>query len=283
MSEKKKTGKINGENVLYAILNHFNSKNPPDDVKSFLERLLLMGGVWFRPATYKEIPVLLPYVIRDAKCRKKNPTTGKDSRGEANAKGLMKDDNSSIKDIPKSLLIEGGFYGKKESMGNGFVASHIWRKLVSQDILASQWERTNSFVPNLVWLPKQLSKLTDREGSYAQRFMQHVSGLLYREIKLGNPAIDDIWNELKDPRITPVSAIDLTELNYFEHKDKWVIRRNSNLQQELQSIVNILDGGAPTVAKINTSKYVPSLQNWSKSVDEKTKNDLMDWIKANMK
>ena len=42
----------------------------------------------------------------------------------------------------------------------------------------------NSFVPNLVWLPVQISKLTDREGSYAQRFLQAISCQIYKNISL---------------------------------------------------------------------------------------------------
>lgn len=32
--------------------------------------------------------------------------------------------------------------------------------------------KVNSFVPNLVWLPKPLAVLTDVEGSFAQQYVQ---------------------------------------------------------------------------------------------------------------
>lgn len=285
-----KKEEINGENILYHILQKriipsslSDSSEPSDGVKFLIEQLLLGGAIWFKPDTYKEIPVLLPYVVRDAKCRKKDPVTGKDSRGVANIKGLMPDDNSSIKGIPKRLVIESKLPEFNGKMGNGFVASHIWRTLQDQSILlASQWERTNSFIPNLVWLPKQLSKLTDREGSYAQHFVQHVSGLLYRGITMPNTTLNDIWNELKDPGIKPISDIKMDDLNYFEHNIKWIARRKSRLYNELQSILNILNGENPIINKINTSNYIPSLREISLRMDSQLKEDFRNWIMANM-
>ena len=287
--KKKSIEMVDGETILYHILQKqiiqaYDVDNPPTEVKFMIEQLLLWGGVWFKPKTYQQIPVLLPYVVRDASCRKKDPATGKDTRGVANDRGFMPDDNSSIKGIPKSLIIESVFLemnGKR--LGNGYVASHCWRILKNKpDMLASQWERTNSFIPNLVWLPKQLSKLTDREGSYAQRFIQYVSGLLYRNIDLRNPMLTEIWNELKDPGITPVSKVNLNELNYFGNNENWLSRRKDNLLKELQSIINILDGRSPIVETINVSTYVPSLIKVAKTLSPTDKAYLKEWIKANM-
>ena len=287
--KKKSIEMVDGETILYHILQKqiiqaYDVDNPPTEVKFMIEQLLLWGGVWFKSKTYQQIPVLLPYVVRDASCRKKDPATGKDTRGVANDRGFMPDDNSSIKGIPKSLIIESVFLemnGKR--LGNGYVASHCWRILNNKpDMLASQWERTNSFIPNLVWLPKQLSKLTDREGSYAQRFIQYVSGLLYRNIDLRNPMLTEIWNELKDPGITPVSKVNLNELNYFGNNENWLSRRKDNLLKELQSILNILDGRSPIVETINVSTYVPSLIKVAKTLSPTDKAYLKEWIKANM-
>lgn len=285
----KKREQVNGENIVYHIIQKqiiqaYDATEPPREVKFMIEKLLLWGGVWFKPKTYQQIPVLLPYAVRDAACRKKDPTTGEDTRGVANNRGFMPDDNSSIKGIPRTLTIEGVFSEMNgNTLGNGYVASHCWRILQNKpDLLASQWERTNSFIPNLVWLPTQLSKLTDREGSYAQRFIQHVSGLLYRNIDLQNPMLAEIWDELKDPDITPVCEVNLDQLNYFEDNEKWLSRRKDNLLKELQSILNILDGGSPIVKTINVSKYVPSLIDIAKKLSPSDKAYLKKWIRANM-
>jgi hypothetical protein len=42
---------------------------------------------------------------------------------------------------------------------------------------------TYSFLPNLVWLPSQLAKLSDREGSFVQT-LAAVSRRIYRGVKL---------------------------------------------------------------------------------------------------
>jgi hypothetical protein len=59
-------------------------------------------------------------------------------------------------------------------MGTSFVASHVWRELVPSG-QASRERATYSFVPNLVWLPAQVSKLSDREGSFVQTYLQALS------------------------------------------------------------------------------------------------------------
>ena len=38
-----------------------------------------------------------------------------------------------------------------------------------------------SFVPNLVWLPSEVAKLTDRQDSFVQRYVQAISTRLYRD------------------------------------------------------------------------------------------------------
>lgn len=287
MAKSKK--EIDGENILYHILQKqiidpSEATNPSREVKFMIEQLILWGGIWFSPKIYEEIPVLLPYVIRDPKCRTtKDPITGKDKRGVANDKGLMPDDNSSIKGIPKCFKVISCWNEMNgKTMANGFVASHVWRELVDMNILASRWECTNSFVPNLVWLPSQISKLTDREGNYAQRFIQHISYKLYREIAIKEPFLEDIWKRLADPGITPISDIDLKKLHYFEYNEKLISRRKENLKKELTSIINILDGQEPIIKKINTGSYVGTLKSVSKSMNSVDKQNLKMWIQSNL-
>lgn len=286
MVQKKK--EIDGENILYHILQKqiidtSEAENPCPEVKFMIEQLILYGGIWFSPKIYEEIPVLLPYVIRDPKCRDQDPATGKDTRGEATLKGLMPDDNSSIKGIPKSLKIKSCWKEMNgKTMANGFVASHVWRKLVDKDLLASRWECTNSFIPNLVWLPRQISKLTDREGTYAQKFIQHISCKLYRNITIQEPLLADIWKQLEDPGITPICKIDLEKLHYFDYNDKLIKRRKEKLVKELESIINILNGQEPVIKKINTGSYVRTLTSESQKMTAKNKINLESWIKVNL-
>ena len=95
--------------------------------------------------------------------------------------------------------------------------------------------------------------------------------------------LTEIWNELKDPDISPVSEVKLDKLNYFEDNENWINRRNDNLLKELQSILNILEGGASIVKKINVGLYAPSLAEVAKSMDPSDKAYLKKWIKVNMR
>ena len=72
----KKRERINGENIVYHIIQKqiiqaYDATNPPREVKFMIEQLLLWGGVWFKPQTYQQIPILLPYAVRDAEIAKR--------------------------------------------------------------------------------------------------------------------------------------------------------------------------------------------------------------------
>lgn len=265
MSKRKKVKtELDGENILYHYIQKVLIEEPTNhdlspEVKWFIEKALLNLSIWFDPKIYKEIPILLPYVIRDRTCRNKDHSL--DKWCQANDKGLARDDNSLIKTIPRTLTIKSPFSiynGAK--MGNGFVACHIWRELKNISCLASQYEGTNSFVPNLVWLPTQLSKLTDREGSYAQNFLQWVSIQIYKGSNTNDPNVDNIWEELIQPQIKPITIneIDPKSLNFFESNEEWLNRRKKGLRRELTDILAILHGQKPG-KKIKSEKYNTSL------------------------
>ena len=283
--ELKKTDIVDGQNIVYHIIQKkiiqtFDVDDPPSEVKFMIEQLLLWGGVWFTPKTYEQIPILRPYVIRNSSCRNKDPK--KDTWAQSNSKGLMQDDNTSIKDIPKSLpIISGWKEVKGKKIGLHWVASHVWMSMQTRDEHACEWERTNSFIPNLVWLPTQLSKLTDRDGSYAQLFLKHLSYLLYRKIGITNPMISEIWSELRDPGITPVSKFSLDDLNYFDSDSKWINEKKTILYRELQSILDILNNPSATVKPIYNDRYTSTLRDASKTMTLADKANLEDWIKSN--
>ena len=288
---RRRKDTINGDGFagLYQILQAHNIVDPfePSDEEKFLiETLILGSGIWFTPETYKEIPILIPYVIRDTSCRKKKTGAKKDEWGFANNKGLMRDDNTAIKRIPyspyslKIVSPISSMNGKK--LDGGFVASHVWKELRSKPkgFHACNWGCTNSFIPNLVWLPEQISRLTDRDDSYAQHFIQHVSYLLYRSVSL--PATIPskmIWAELKKPSIKPITKIDPASLNYFEFSSSWIDKRKSKLQDELNSIKNVLVGKPPVISKVDNSKYLPTLAKVVKTrMTPYNKRNLENWL-----
>lgn len=283
--ERKKENVVDGQNIVYHIIQKkiiqaFDADNPPAEVKFMIEQLLLWGGVWFTPKAYEQIPVLRPYVIRNSGCRNKDPK--KDTWAQSNSKGLMQDDNTSIKDVPKHLPIISGWKEiRRKTIGLHWVASHVWMSMETRAEHACEWERTNSFIPNLVWLPKQLSKLTDRDGSYAQQFLKHLSYLLYSKIGNTNPMISGIWRELKDPGITPESTFSLDDLNYFDSDAKWINDKKASLHRELQSILDILNNPSATADSIYNDRYTSTLREASKMMSSIDKMNLEDWIKSN--
>lgn len=166
-------------------------------------------------------------------------------------------------------------------MGNGFVASHIWMSMRTRSGHACEWECANSFIPNLVWLPKQLSKLTDIDGSYAQQFLKYISGMLYKPKTSSDPVLASIWKELNVPSIKPISAIDLDKLNYFQHDINWLSGRKSSLADALQSILDTIHFGASKTIR-SSSRYISSLKIVLKSMSNGDRQYQEDWITYNL-
>lgn len=268
--------KANGENILY----HFIQKHLLDTTevsefqKQLIEHFIIDLGIWVPINLYRANPLLLPFVIRDSSCRKKDPKTGKHEWGMANDSGFLRDDNSLIKDIFNSCPINSLEIKQyhKHFLGNGFVASHIWREINNSDKLASTLPYTNSFIPNLVWLPKQIAKLTDREGSYAQKLLQSISHKIYRGINKDDYT-NEIWEYLPNPKIE--SRFDIKKLNFFNISNLWIERRIKKLNKEFDSILNVIDKKEPLLKKVKCSVYLPTIK---KNLNEKNSLKFNDWI-----
>ena len=268
--------KADGENILY----HFIQKHllDSDEVSEFqkelIEYFIIDLGIWIPTNLYRINPLLLPFVLRDSSCRKKDPKTGKHEWGISNEKGYLRDDNSLIKDIFNTCPIKSPEIKQynKHFLGKGFVASHIWREVNNSDKLASTLPFTNSFIPNLVWLPKQISKLTDREGSYAQKLLQSISYNIYREIN-EDDYTNEIWEYLPNPKIE--SRFDIEKLNFFDISDVWIEKRLKKLNNEFDSILNVIDKKEPALKKVKCSVYLPTLE---KNLNEENREQFKNWI-----
>lgn len=272
----------NGENIIY----HYIQKTLLADDKfnnftqELIERLIIDLSIWFPPEVYKQIPILLPFVIRDSSSRKKN-VIGKDEWGFANDKGFLRDDNSLIKGIIKSFLVSGNRvkeYDNKK-LANGFVACHIWRHLNNQTCLASTYEKTNSFIPNLVWLPKQIAKLTDREDSFAQNLLKTISYKIYCKDETSD-FNRGIWKELSNPQSYTITSFNIEELNYFKVSQEWIDKKKSGLIVEIEKIKQVLLIGYISEKKVKCSSYLPTLKE---NITEGNKQKLIDWLDENLK
>lgn len=264
--------KADGENVIYHYIQKNMLTNNNDFSKELVQRLITDLSIWLPVNLYKKCPILLPYVIRDLTCR---PNKGREEAwGSPNEKGFFRDDNTLIKGIPRGFLIESkitaSYHNKK--MGKGFVASHIWRKLQGMDLLASEFYKTYSFVPNLVWLPKQISKLTDREDSFAQRYLQLLSFGIYGSEDV-NLKIREFWNLFEIPLEFQDKEVDLTRLNFFKISEEQIAKRIRTLDKNVSIIKNV-ENIDPTSTKLHCSRYLAGLKYMQKS----KLNELYAWL-----
>lgn len=263
MSSEKR---IDGQNVLY----HYIQKNllKEDNALSqeLLKRFLLDMSIWIPPSFYRRLPIMLPYVVRDAYCRGKL-NGGKEEWGTADKEGFLRDDNSLIKGIPRSFVVENSQleYYNGFKMGNGFVASHLWDKVTinGNQYFSSRRPELNSFVPNITWLPVQLSKFTNHSGSFAQRFLQAVSYKIYRTFPMPE-TISKIWENLEFPKEFNGLEIDLSKISFFKVSDGWLDQRIKNLIHEIDVIIAATERNSKN-AKVKCHRYLPSLVKLSKS------------------
>lgn len=243
----RSTKSLNGDDLLYRFLQDLIESDSA--IASTVTSLILRSStVWFPLKVYECLPVLLPWVVRDPTCRPKTVKGVKtpDEWGAPNSEGFFRDDNSLIKGIPKSLVIRGvaGSHLDGGKLGNGFVACHIWRNVNHAD-LASRHPRLNSFVPNLVWLPRQIAKLSDREGGHIQTALQRTSWGIYRSAPVRaelHDLVEETWALIPEP--AGWSSTDLSDLHSFEYTDKFQQNRQTSLRQ-VKDFIDALLAGRP--------------------------------------
>ena len=230
---------------------------PQDDAFSrrLVRQLIVDLSIWLPVRLYREIPILLPHCVRDA-----NRT--RNTWGMANAEGYLRDSSAILKNLVSGYRIRSPKIPVYHSArrGSGFVASHIWREIRMDgvDLLASRHPRTYSFVPNVAWLPLQISKLTDHEGSYAQQVLQAISAGLYAEHRhVHPPLIAQIWDSLPEPDAGV--EIDLDELNYFQVSARAIKSRKDYLLRDISAIEDTLSRGVVPEDSPRSPRYLPSL------------------------
>jgi hypothetical protein len=267
---------VDGQNVLYHYIQKNVLREEDDFSKELLKRLLTDLSIWIPTNFYLRLPVILPYVVRDNSCRTKT-ANGEDEWGSANSKGFLRDDNSLLKGIVRSFPIKSSsisiYNGSR--LGTGFVASHIWGKVTVDEkcLISSRHHMLNSFVPNIVWLPVQISKLTDREGSLAQRLLQRISYEIYRDISLPSE-LQRVWEALVAPEGTTNINIDLERVNFFDVSDDWLTKRINCLLSEIDTILSVDKTGCLDEGKVKSSRYLPTL----KPLYSIQKQEMNEWL-----
>jgi len=257
---------IHGDDLLYRFLADLFA----DDTGAYgqvPELMLASMGVWLPLDVYRQLPVMLPWVVRDPSCRPRNGSV--DQWGSPNVLGYLRDDNSLIKSLPRSLSIRSPRQPHLNGarMATEFVAAHVWRTCTDGGDLASRRPSLNSFVPNLVWLPSQVAKLTDREGSTVQVTLQSLAWSLYRSAPVErrlDSVVEEAWSLLPKPAELS-KGIDPRELNWFVSTDRFLATRI----QRLNSVIGALDklaNGQVIDTKVVTSRYTAGLPSVSPSV-----------------
>jgi len=271
-----KSRRIDGQNILYHYFQKSILREGDQFSKELLERLIIDLSIWLPIIFYRRLPIILPYVVRDPSCRVKRDT-GEDEWGSANSNGFLRDDNSLIKGIVRSFEVKSPKIPAYDGLrlGTGFVASHIWGTVAieKKPMISSRHHMLNSFTPNLVWLPVQISKLTDREGSLAQRMLQAVSHKIYEEINMPDD-ISRLWENLPYPEELQSLSVDLKRINYFAVPSEWLTRRIKGLSSEIDVILSADIIGDVKSNKIKSRRYLPTL----KQIPIEPRKELNDWL-----
>lgn len=268
--------RIDGDNVLYHYFDKNIFRKENQFAMELLERLLGDLSIWLPRNFYRRLPIILPYVVRDPSCRRRKKGE-REEWGSANNQGFLRDDNSLIKGIVDSFAVQSpkvkSYNGLKR--GRGFVASHIWRivRIRNNVLISSRHHMLNSFVPNIVWLPRQIAKLTDREGSLAQKLLQAISRKIYETIDVPEEILN-LWDYLPCPEEWKGLEIDIDYLNFFVVKESWLNRRINGLMSEMDRIISLGETYDPKMKKIKCSRYCPSLAK----IPMNRRRILHDWL-----
>jgi hypothetical protein len=250
---------VETENLLYHFLQHDLAADDVWLFQALVARLVVRLGIWLPLEVYSRAPHLVPYARRDPDSRGDKRRGLPDAWGSPDAHGYFRDDNSLVKGVPRSMRISSTlrrYEGRR--LGSGFVACHIWRQLEGE--LASRNPLTYSFAPNLVWLPAQVAGLTDREGSFAQQFLQATSRHIYSRaaVRAGHvERVESAWALLPAPAGIPVAALPtLSKLNFFVADEGFFTRR----ARTADAVATGMRSGAPA-GKIVSTRYTEGIPN----------------------
>jgi hypothetical protein len=251
---------IHGDDLLYRFFQDA-LKSSPELFATVPQLLVTTMALWLPIDAYSRWPVLLPWVVRDPRCRG-NPRKGiPDEWSSPDGHGFLRDDNSLVKALPRALLVRGpkGSHVHGARMGTEFVASHVWR-IVNHDQLASRIPLLNSFVPNLVWLPGQVAKLTDREGGIVQQTLQAMAWQIYRRARVAPhlyDIVEEAWAMLPEPPLKP-QPFALEDLNWFEIISSFYRTRSRRLESVIAAL-EAIERQEPIPARVITTRYAAGL------------------------
>lgn len=279
--------RINGDTILYHYLQKDLLKADIWLFQMLCSRLVRSLGIWLHPDVYRRMPIILPFAVREP-CRQQ-PAEGDSKRwGYPTSKGYVRDSNLLVKDIVRRMTVvsEGQplYHGKR--IGPGFVASHIWRWTTEAHGTKSRTVKnwlTYSFVANLVWLPANVARLSDREGTFAQQYLQALSAKIYRDIEVApslRPFTESAWSMLRIPEGIPEQGLpDLRELSFVVATEEQLAGFKQNLAQVVEAIRCVLAGDEPT-GRVITPGYASALSSVPREELANRERELSTYLEA---
>jgi hypothetical protein len=175
--------------------------------------LILKFGIWMSIDSYKKSPWIARYAIRTLRPRIDNRILGekRDLWGMPSVEGYFTDDNSLIKGIYKKMRVIGKHNPYGESIINsGLVCCHVWPGTTKDPQLFS-------FIPNLIWVPKSLSRYTDVLGNKPIHKIHYIlqncsiSRFKSSQVRTGKDDASRAWGKLIQNNKTMPSEISFTE------------------------------------------------------------------------
>jgi hypothetical protein len=277
--------RVDGNHLLYHFLQKTLLESDAEQFRSLSAHLVNALGVWLSPRVYQQFPFLVPFAVRDPLSRGSKARGIPDQWGSPDERCLFRDDNSLIKNLPQSLAIENPSNRLLHNryIGTSFVASHVWRELAPSGAAPREPE-TYSFVPNVVWLPSQVSKLSDREGSFVQTYLQAVAVSIYGSLPL-TPAlsaiVEPIWERLpiRPAGVQGTSLPDPHQLNYFRFDEDWLARRLRAVDTVTRALSEVREG-RPLTGKVISTRYTEGLAGLPNEAAEKLHTELARYSHA---
>jgi hypothetical protein len=232
--------------------------------------LVTKFAIWPLIDSYRQAPWLARYALRKQRQRtdERAPGEKRDLWGMPDELGYFADDNSLLKSTFKNLPISGNNnpYGNSR-ISSGLVCCHIWPRTTGDPLLFS-------FLPNLVWIPKSLSRFTDVFGDKATHkvhfVLQTLSHSRYRELDVltGNGQVAEAWKQLINPLIDIDREFQFNEMISEPSLSKRVRTRHDRLITFLTSALEDGPGSQRRFSKRYHLDWGPGIDKTVPSIDE---------------
>ena len=231
---------MNADLMLRELLGKSAEDSLDDLSENEIVDLAVKFAIWPATESYVSAPWLARFALRRQRHRidDRAPGEKRDLWAMPDESGFFADDNSLLKSTFKNREISGGNnpYGMNQITA-GLVCCHIWPTTTGDPLLFS-------FLPNLVWLPKSLSKFTDvfrdKPVHKVHLILQEIAYRRYKSLTVSVGVDDDqkAWIRLPRPTINIASEPMLNEMNSEPFLSNLVRLRHTRLLSFLDAALS---------------------------------------------